>query len=131
MKILQNLGLVALLGLAPACSESPVKRNENLEVKKSCIIEYRFLSSGTVNGRSTHAVDTNGDGQFDEAFATEGYLTINPSDYQANLAIARATTHYVAPGITESEQTMTGFPHTVQMSPEYRAALRLLCNGQE
>lgn len=137
----QKLGLAALLAITGACADdikgvNLAKRNPKVGVEASCTIDHR-MSLHDQMGRNrgtlsfTHAVDTNGDGIFDESFVTEGYFMGNSgtTTYQQDNEIVHATTHYVAPGITEDEQLLTGFPRTTQMSPEYQSALRLACNG--
>lgn len=136
MKTLQKLGLAALLTLVGACSDeiagtNLAKRNPKVNAKVTCSIDNHFVGQGTLP--FTRAVDTDGDGRFEEAFVTKGYFIgqSNVTIYQNDNEITRATTHYVARGITEDKQFLTGFPQTVEMSPQYQEALDLACNGQD
>lgn len=124
MKTLQKIGLAALLTIAGACSNeitgtNLAKRNPKVNAKVVCSIDNHFVGQGTLP--FTRAVDTDGDGRFEEAFRTVGYFMgqSNVNIYRTDNEIARATTHYVAPGVTEDKQFLTGFPKTVEMTPEY------------
>ena len=135
MTMIRNLGLAALLTLANACSDeikgtNIVKRNSNVGLKVGCSIDNHFARQGTLP--FTLVVDTDGDANFDEAFVTKGYVMrlSGIAIYGSNNEIARATTHYVAPGVSEDKQLLTGFPNTKQMTPEYRAALKLACSAE-
>ena len=133
MKTIHQLGLAALLTLATGCSDlvkgtNIVKRNENAREPTGYVCS---IESDPHKFPFTRAVDTNGDGHFDEAFVTKGYyLGPGLAQYDSDNGIARATTHYVAPGIAPDQQLYTGFPDTKPLSPRYQAALQLVCNGQ-
>lgn len=127
MNMMQRVGLLALIALGACRGEEPiVKRNPAVTVKSTCFIDNHTAGNGT--SLFTQAIDTTGDGRFDEVFVIRGY---SPSrDYESNNATARATTHYVAPSIVPDQQLLTGFPDARAMPPDYQAALQLVCRGQ-
>lgn len=130
MKTLRNLGLIGLLGLASACGSEDhlVKENNSVRSVNLCKIANFPLSSST-ESVETNAIDNDGDGNYDEAFVTRGYVNVNLG-VLVNNQVAKATTHYVAQGVEPNQQKYTGFPDTKPMTPEYQRALKLVCNPQ-
>ncbi len=128
MDTLRKLGLIGLLGLASACgSEDQLVKENPIPTGRICKIANYHMDGAKSIG--TTAIDTNRDGNYDEAFVTRGYINVNLDAFVDN-GIAEATTHYVAQGVDPSKQKFTGFSDTKPMTPEYQRALKLVCDGQ-
>lgn len=132
MNTLRNLGLLGLLGLASACSgwKDLPQGNDGVIAVNLCKIENNQLYIDRGISIETSAVDTDGDGNYDEAFVTKGYTNVGLSNIKFESDIAKVTTHYVVPGVEPQKQMLTGFSDTKPMTPEYQRALKLICNGQ-
>lgn len=133
MSLVQKLGILSLPALISCSHEDRlVKRNQDVRGKAHCVIQNYIRGDSIMKDSvlSTHAIDTNGDGHFDEAFVTVGYSNLAFIHYENSNEIARATTHYVAPDVAPEQQLFTGFPNTKSMSSEYQRALQLVCNGE-
>lgn len=134
MRMIHKLGLVGLLGLASyndIVVKEQVQGNQGVQIRTLCRNELTGFSGRvkTPDFQSViHAIDTDGDGRYDEMFVTSGHA-IYMGALKAD-KIARATTHYVTPGLGPDRQYLTGFPDTKPMTPEYQAALRVVCRGQ-
>lgn len=134
MSLVQKLGILSLPALISCSPEDRlIKRNKNVQEKAHCVIE-NYVMGNSINGDhtfSTHAIDTNGDGHFDEAFVIRDYPNHSLFDYENSDEIAFATTHYVAPGLAREQQLLTGFCDTKSMFSEYEKALQLVCSGEK
>lgn len=133
----QTLGLAGALA-AVGCrrsEESQVTRNPRVSVTQTCRIENTVWHRPKVPVHhpneitTTIAVDTTGDGQLDEAFTTKGWYNLNLGVYQTDNQAVRATTHYVASGLTPDRQMYTGFPNTQLLTEDYQRGLQMACKG--
>lgn len=126
--------MLGLAGCGFGGEEKLVQRNQGVRVQNHCKIQP-LSYSGSDKAKmpdfqpETQAIDTDGDGRYDEAFVVRDYMNMNMSSLPVD-SVARATTHYVAPGLGPDRQYLTGFPDTKPMTPEYQAALGLVCRGQ-
>ncbi len=124
----KTLGLLGLLGLVSACAERGlIKETPNVRIENQCKIQ-RYGSSGTPR-QEIHAVDTDGDGNFDEVFVTKGYSGLHLGNLTEN-NVAQVTAHYITSGLPKERQVMTGFPQTETMTDDYQLALQIICNSQ-
>ncbi len=133
MSLIQKLGILSLPALISCSPEDRiVKRNQDVQIKNHCVIE-NYAMGNSINGDhtlSTHAIDTNGDVHFDEAFVIREHTNLSLFDYENSNEIAIETTHYVVPGLAREQQLLTGFPDTAPMFSEYEQALQLVCSGE-